>query len=140
MMSVRRLALIGVGAIVLFIGIYNNQAISEEFIDRRMDEIPLSGGERDIDFLALTDFEWDQAYIFPPYTTTGEVKGKLGFSWNHRTGIEYRDDINVIVFVKDNRVKKYIELSRKYGDFNEARIEKGFTPEDATVSVVRFDQ
>lgn len=53
------------------------------------------------------DFSWDKAYIFRPYTTEEEMEQKLGMSFEHESNLEKRDDLNVIVFVKEDRVAGY---------------------------------
>ncbi|MBS2968770.1 hypothetical protein J9317_08375 [Metabacillus sp. KIGAM252] len=63
------------------------------------------------------DFSWDQAYIFRPYTTEEEMEQQLGMPFEPDNNLEERDDLNVIVFVKEDRVAGYAEIPRSYGDF-----------------------
>jgi hypothetical protein len=67
----------------------------------------------------VTDFDWDEVYVFNPYTTHEEIESQLGFKWSDgdRIDLGSRDDINLLVFVKDNRVVQYLEVPRGRGDF-----------------------
>lgn len=91
---------------------------------------------REIDFNKVTNFKWDKMYIFVPYTTDEEITKQLGFKWkySHKTNIRSLDNINLLVFVKDERVIQYLELSREYGDFIE---KNNITP---TNSVIHLKQ
>ncbi|MCM3655363.1 hypothetical protein [Metabacillus litoralis] len=124
---------------ILFAGCHHNLEINDDLVERRMNSVFLNKDQNEVDLNALTDFSWEKAYIFPPYTTSEYMTEKLGFKWNNATGIDYRDDINLIVFVKDKKVVKYIELPRKYGDFASGDIENGITPENSIVTVEIFD-
>lgn len=124
---------------ILFTGCQHNIAMDDEFIEKKMDSIGLDKGQNEVDLNALTDFSWEEAYIFQPYTTPEYMTEKLGFKWNNTIGMGYRDDINLIVFVKDKKVVKYIELPRKYGDFASSDIENVMTPENSIVTIEIFD-
>ena len=67
----------------------------------------------------LTDFQWDNLYIFTPYTFIDSIHVYLGFKWSHAifTGINNRDDMNLLVFTNNNKVVSYIEYPRSKGDF-----------------------
>lgn len=77
----------------------------------------LKNNPNQLDFNKVTNFKWDKVYIFHPYTEGDEISRQLGFKWKYPTNIEHSDSINLLVFVKDNRVFQYLELSRQYGDF-----------------------
>ncbi|MBN1898038.1 MAG: hypothetical protein JW827_04610 [Spirochaetes bacterium] len=72
-----------------------------------------------IKFETLTDFSWDRVFIFPPYTSDEKISQALGFIWQDAkaTGIHYRDDICLLVFIKGNTVIHYTEYPRGQGDF-----------------------
>ncbi|KZZ83041.1 hypothetical protein [Bacillus sp. SJS] len=63
------------------------------------------------------DFSWEKAYIFGPYTTEDEIEKELGMPFKNESNLEQREDMNIIVFVKGNRVIMYAEIPRSYGDF-----------------------
>lgn len=72
--------------------------------------------EDSIEFTEITNFEWDTMYLFTPYSLPkdafklDEIK-----KYNSEFSIERRDDINMIAFVKFNRLISYVELPRNYG-------------------------
>ncbi|GGE44586.1 hypothetical protein GCM10011391_24230 [Pullulanibacillus camelliae] len=67
---------------------------------------------------AMSGFDWEKVYIFTPHTSINSINKQIGFKWlTHKQGIQYRDDINLVAFVKDNQVVHSVEISRKYGDF-----------------------
>lgn len=73
-----------------------------------------------IDFKDIIKEDWDSMFVFEPYTSYEEIYDALGFEWDevYKTGISYRDDINLLLFVKDNKVARYIEYPTAYGDFS----------------------
>ncbi|MGG3450488.1 hypothetical protein ABER98_11485 [Domibacillus aminovorans] len=91
-----------------------------------------------VDFNKVTNFKWDKMYTFTPYTPDKEITKQLGFKWKYsnETNIDYLDDINLLVFVNDDRVIQYLELSREYGDFD-FRDKNNITP---TNSVIHLKQ
>lgn len=125
--------------VILLAGCNNNLAISDEFVENRIDSFIMNEERTVIDINSLTDFSWDKAYIFIPYTSSEEITEKINFKWKYSKSIEYRDDINLIVFVKGKNVVSYIELLRKYGDFSSDTIENGIYPENSIISVKVFN-
>ena len=123
----------------ILIGCNNKLEINEGLVESRINLFMLNDDQNEVDINALTDFSWEKAYIFIPYTPKEHMTEKLGFNWKNSIGIDYRDDINLIVFVKDKTVVKYIELPRKYGDFDFKDIENEITPEDAIVTLEILD-
>ena len=59
-------------------------------------------------------------FIFPTYTSYESIYDALGFEWDqvYKTGISYRDDITLLVFTKGDKVVRYIEYPKAYGDFS----------------------
>jgi len=69
----------------------------------------------EIDFVKITNFEWDEMYIFTPYSIPNNILTKDGISTsNSKFNIEYLDSINMIGFVKSNQLVAFIELPRNY--------------------------
>ncbi|MCQ2748468.1 MAG: hypothetical protein MJ246_00175 [Clostridia bacterium] len=73
-----------------------------------------------IDFKDIIKEDWDSMFVFDPYTSYETIYEALGFEWDeiYKTGISYRDDITLLVFVKDMKVVRYIEYPTAYGDFS----------------------
>lgn len=85
----------------------------------------------------LTDFSWDKAQLFGPYTTKELIEENLGVSYNGQTGgIEYREDIFLLVFLNDDKVVQYAILERQDGvDFIQEKAD--LTPYDDLIKIKR---
>lgn len=66
--------------------------------------------KNNIDINSYAHFKWDRAHLFEPYTTQENINKKLGFKFKDSSDIGGRDDIYLLVFVKDNQVIQYAEL------------------------------
>jgi hypothetical protein len=75
-----------------------------------------------------TSFDWDKFYVFAPYTTPEDIQRSLGFNWSQSNcfGLSSRDDINLLVFVKDGKVVQFLEYPR--GDVDFAEFTVSFEP------------
>lgn len=73
-----------------------------------------------IDFKDIVKEEWDSMFIFPTYTSYETIYDALGFEWDevYKTGISYRDDITLLVFTNGDKVVRYVEYPKVYGDFS----------------------
>jgi hypothetical protein len=91
---------------------------------------------------SLTNFQWDKMYVFTPYTPIAEINRTLGFEWEDAasTGIDRRDDINLIVFVNNGKVVTLIAHSRIHGEFSVGGQKNGFTPESASFEIAEVPQ
>lgn len=79
-----------------------------------------TAGDTKFNFNELKQIEWDMLYIFGPYTPTSDIESKLGTS-NYsikQVGIEIRDDISLLVFLKQNMVKAVVAYPRQEADFS----------------------
>jgi hypothetical protein len=81
----------------------------------------------------LTDFKWDRVYIFPPYTRLETIDNDLGFVWPQARSIriDYRDDINLIVFTDNKQAVAYVEHPRSLGDLDGNYKREGYSPDEA---------
>nr|WP_246017790.1 hypothetical protein [Mesobacillus subterraneus] len=89
-----------------------------------------------VDIGSLTDFEWDKAFLFPPYTSPEEMEEQLGRDFKDPSNIQSRDDIYLLVFVKDDKVVKYAEIDRQQADFSIGNKEY-LTPDDSVFEIER---
>ena len=92
--------------------------------------------DTEVDLNKLTDFKWDKAYLFPPYTDQASINEKLGFTFNDPSDIKNRDDIYLLIFVNEKKLAQYADVSRKYGELIPE--EEVITPKKATLKVVRL--
>ncbi|HCC08078.1 MAG TPA: hypothetical protein DEP72_08000 [Clostridiales bacterium] len=72
-----------------------------------------------LDFNKLITEDWESMYIFGSYTSYKEIFEVIGFEWEevYKTNINHDDNINLLLFIDDNKVVKYIEYPISYGDF-----------------------
>ncbi|MCO7126030.1 hypothetical protein NIE88_09605 [Sporolactobacillus shoreicorticis] len=70
----------------------------------------LAEHRNNIDIKSYTHFKWDRAYLFKPYTSQENINKELGFKFKDPSDIDFRDDIYLLVFVKDKKVIQYAEL------------------------------
>lgn len=86
----------------------------------------------------ITTFEWEEMYIFTPYTGIDSINSRLGFTWYgaKKTHIYQDDGINLLVFVKDERVVSYSRFPRDLGDFIKVESSGPFT-KDQSIFVIR---
>ncbi|WP_078554078.1 hypothetical protein [Bacillus alkalicellulosilyticus] len=103
------------------------QQVNEKIADKETEEIILS---------QITDFSWDEAFIFAPYTSEDYMKKRIGSDYKDKTNISYRDDINILVFVHDGKVVQYAEIERTNGDFLVSN-GKRITPDHSSIQVKR---
>jgi hypothetical protein len=85
----------------------------------------------------LAEFEWDRLHVIPPYTASDEIDRELGFHWPsaQSTGIEQRDDIALLVFVRGAEVVRYVDFPRRDGDFSAVDRPGGFSRKAAIFAV-----
>ena len=67
-----------------------------------------------IDFAKMTDFDWDSLIILGPYTTIENIEKEfdLNLANIRQNGIHYSDYYDLVVFIKDKKSVKIIELKR----------------------------
>lgn len=97
----------------------NNSYVVKEDVDLRNLIIETIQRSNEIDFTELTNFEWDTMYIFTPYTNPKDILEKDSITAYHsKFNIEINDTINMIGFVKSNKLVQFVELPRIYGEMD----------------------
>jgi hypothetical protein len=88
---------------------------------------------------SVTDFEWDRAYVFAPYTPTGKISRELGFEWDgaEDSSIEKSDFVHLLVFVDDGDVALAFDHGIEGGQFTclAGSAAGGLTPTEAVLRV-----
>ena len=84
----------------------------------------------------LTDFAWEEFYVFAPYTSQEQVDRALGFEWSDPSGISVKDTITLLVFVDDGEVVGWVAPLRSEADFASLSGGSPWTPETAQFRVV----
>lgn len=83
----------------------------------------------------FTNFPWEKAAIFEPYTTQDKIEETLGVKLIQTGGIEYRDDIFLLVFTNKNKVVQYALLQRNAFAFNS--VDEIMTPGSDLIKIIR---
>lgn len=89
---------------------------------------------KEFDLTNFTDFKWDKAYIFPPYTTQASMNRQLNDKFKDPSDMSIRDDINLIVFLQDAKVVQYAEISREHGEMA-LNSKDGITPSEPMIEI-----
>ncbi len=87
----------------------NDEKLAEEI------ETELNSEKRSVDFAKMTDFDWDSLIILGPYTTVENIEKEfdLNLANIRQNGINYSDYYDLVVFIKDKKSVKIIELNRR---------------------------
>ena len=84
-----------------------------------------------------TEFRWDSVCILGPYTPDSTVEALTGIQGaaGRAHDIRSRDEINVLMFIRDGRIVLSAAQARSQGDFGPELVGKCYTPEEADFSV-----
>ena len=71
-----------------------------------------------IEISKVTDFDWDKLYVFTPHAEASKVLRSDNITNSNFTyNIEHDDTINMIAFIKDNKLVSYRNISRSDFEF-----------------------
>ncbi|PAQ16168.1 hypothetical protein CD798_03380 [Bacillaceae bacterium SAOS 7] len=132
-----RNAIPGLGLIFLLIGVVVYLQVTDERNKELEESVRLAMKKEsveEIDLSRFTDFDWKQAYLFPPYTPQENINRQLGINYKDPSRIDMRDDINLLIFLNKNKVVQYAEISREYGDLV-IDTDDGLSPSNATLTI-----
>ncbi len=121
-MKKKSIVMILVLALTILIGYiwweyYNSHKVKED-IELKNEVIKVVQSSKEIDFSKVTNFEWDEIYLFTPYTDSKEILKKDGVKrYNSKLNMEYNDGHNIIAFVNSKKIITYIEINRSDFDF-----------------------
>jgi hypothetical protein len=87
-------------------------------------EAAIGGGKPIISISSTTHFRWDKLLIFAPYTSVERIYVQLGFKWDkaEKTCIQSSKNFYLMVFVKDQKVVRFIKVPRSFGEFKNLEI------------------
>lgn len=88
-----------------------------------------------IDINSLTDFTWDKAFIFTPYTPQERINEQLGVCFKDPSNLHMRDDIYLLVFLNEEKVVQYAKIYRQQSDFHWEH--KYLTPTNSSLTIER---
>lgn len=97
--------------------IQSNNEFPFENIVEKLDKVL---ADKQIDIAKLTPFDWEQLYIFKPYTPISIIDSKLGYIWSgaEKTFINQEEEFDLLIFTKNDTVVNYIRWFRNKGDFS----------------------
>ena len=99
---------------LVFIGVNLSGKIKED-VDLKNEIIETVEKSDEIDFNQITNFEWDKMYIFTQYSNPKDILREDGISTrNSQFNIEYLDTINMIGFIKSDKLVAFVELPLNY--------------------------
>ncbi len=98
---------------------FMNRATEDTVLAKKIDDQARSG-TTEISLTSLTDFDWDKAMVYGPYTSKEIIEDSLDITFKGSTlGIESLEDRFLLVFAKDGYAVKTVKLSRRGIDFSE---------------------
>lgn len=92
---------------------------------------------QEININTLTTFEWDEAHLFAPYATKSGMGERLGFKYRDKSYIGMRDDVFLLVFVKDDKAIKYAEIKHQGSNLSTGE-ESYLTPSNDVIYIDRY--
>ncbi len=101
----------------------------------------LSENERleTVDLAQLAPFRWERLYLFGPYTPASVVTDSLGHAWPgaEASRIAQVDTANLVIFTVGDDVVAATMHPRRYGDFTDDLLGRGYAPAEARFTVTR---
>jgi hypothetical protein len=107
--------IIGIG--ILFFAIiscgYLFQLENDKILTEKI-EAELNSKNKTVDFSKVADFEWDSLIILGPYSQVEKIEEELNLNLLNirQNGIRYSDFYDLVVFLKDKKSVKIVELKR----------------------------
>ena len=110
-------------AIFLFLSCVQNNTSHKILNDTEHLEVlkkEIISGKDTIRFEDIMNFEWESVIILTPYCRVGKVEKEYNIDLSSIAHfmIEIREDINLIVFLKNNKPTRAIAYPRYPGDFS----------------------
>ena len=86
----------------------------------------------------ITDFKWEKAFLFGPYTPDIDIQQTLGFEWPEvkKFGLGSSGTFWLLVFTEGNHVVRAEEISITEAVFTEKCLGRALSPTQAVFSVV----
>lgn len=120
--------------VLLLMGCGTEQNIK---LEKSIDSAIGDRNNNEINIHTLTTFDWEEAHLFSPYTTNEGMEEQLGFKYKDKSNIRMRDDIFLLVFIKDNKVIQYVELDRQGSNLSIDEKQSYLTPSADVIHIER---
>lgn len=105
--------------LILFVLVGCSQSYGKQNLDleESIYSIVEDKNNSDIHLTSLTDFDWDKAFLFEPYSTQKSINEQLGIDYEDPSKIGIRDDIYLLIFLNEGKVVHYAEINRQQCSF-----------------------
>lgn len=114
--------LFGIGGVVLMftmLFLFLGDRASEDTMLAKNIMEEANSGTTVVSLNKLTDFDWEKAQIFGPYTTKDTIEETMDIQFRGSTsGLDVREDIFLLVFAKEGHAIKTAVLYRNIGDYS----------------------
>ncbi|OIU71684.1 hypothetical protein [Rossellomorea aquimaris] len=104
--------------ILVLTGCNQNKVLHNKDLEESIYTVVENEKNSEITVAPLTDFKWDQAFLFHPYTPQEQMEKQMGVEFEDRSNLRSRDDIYLLVFLHDGKAIQYAEMDRKQCDFS----------------------
>ncbi len=116
---------------------YLNKVHHHVELEKSINSIVEDENNTEIIMKTLTDFDWDKGFLFTPYSSQEGIDEKLGVYFKDPSNMDWRDDIYLLVFMKDDKVVQYVEMDRHGADF-ESGEQEYLTPSNDVILIERY--
>lgn len=125
-------------SLLLLVGCNQNNVQHNTKLEEAIFSVVEDKNNNEIDINSLTNFDWDKAFLFAPYTPQESINEQLGVDFKDPSNIDFRDDIYLLVFLNDDTVVQYAEINRNHQRSDFSVDEKGYlTPSNASITIQR---
>lgn len=122
-------------SIIILVSMIQHKILHNTKLEESIHSIVKEEKKDVIDINSLTEFTWDKAFIFYPYTQQETINEQLGVYFRDRSNIDRRDDIYLVVFLNDGKVVHYAEIKRQ-SEFYWPQ--PYLTPTNGLIKIVRY--
>lgn len=106
---------------VILSAVFHGRGGRSAFAGDLLEAVQQLQGEHDqLKLSRITRFGWDRLFVFPPSTPLAEISKILGApvpAAIMKTGIEQREDINLLVFLNGEKIVEVSPVPRSGADF-----------------------
>ncbi|BDH60281.1 hypothetical protein MTP04_04110 [Lysinibacillus sp. PLM2] len=104
--------LLMIAIVIIMVELFWNRASLDTKLSEGIQSL-IEQGEKEIDLTTLTDFEWNVAEEFGPYTTNEAIEESMDIRFKgDNGGIDILDDRILIVFANENNAVRTVVLKR----------------------------
>lgn len=121
---------ISVYIVLPFLSVHHDKTLEKSLNYKLKEE-----GTNSLDLGDYIEYDWKKAYIFTPYTTEVDMKKILGLTFHDPVNMSVRDDIELLVVIKEDNTFEYMSVELQYGYLQQK--EKYITPENDVIEITR---